>query len=146
MDNARNRLNGLTCQGQFDLIQHLCSMAHADLVWLGTQPVLGAGSVVRHGTEIKLAAVLLRPEVWHNYDKATKTLDRELAYKTADGNDVKASSITDVAVRTKWPMGQLPETFEYDGPADPYYLGLSEKKQLAKKWGIDVDVAPKKLQ
>ena len=138
MDNARNRLRGLPGQGPFDLIRHLCSMAQADLVWLGTQPVLGAGSVVMHGTEIKLPAVLSRPEVRHTYDMATKTLGRELGYMTAKGSDLAASTITDVLVRTKWPMGQMPETFEYDGQTSGYYLAGPAMKQQAEKWGIMV--------
>ena len=147
-EKARNRLRGFSGQGPFDLIRHICSMAHADLVWLGTQPVLGAGSVVMHGTEIKLPAVLSRPEVRHTYDMATKTLGRELGYMTAKGSDLAASTITDVLVRTKWPMGQMPETFEYDGPTSPYYLAGPAMKQQAEKWGIKVDAntTPRKLQ
>ena len=50
IENARNRLRGLPGQGQFELSRHLCSLAQADLAWLGTQPVLGSGSVVLHGS------------------------------------------------------------------------------------------------
>ena len=135
-ENARNRLRGLSGQGPFDLSRHICSMALADLHWLGTQPVLGAGSVVMHGTGINLPAVLSRPQVVHTYDLSTKEFGRELAYETAKGDDVWAKCITDVLVRTKWPMGQLPETFKYDGPDDPFYLDAPAKKQWAEKWGI----------
>ena len=69
MEFARHRLAGLKGQGQFELSKLLCNLAQANLVWLGTQPVLGAGSIVLHGAAIQVPAVILRPEVSHNYTK-----------------------------------------------------------------------------
>ena len=137
MEKAQTRLIELGVEWQFDLSRHLCSVAHTDLRWLSTQPVLGAGSFVMLDTEDKRAATLKRPEVWHNYDMATMSLGRELAYLTTSGTVVQASSIVDVLVRTNWPMGQMPEAdFSYDGPLEVWYLPGPEKNKLAEKWGI----------
>ena len=95
--------------------------------------------MVMHGSGISMPAVLARPQVLHTYDKATKAYGRELGYVNAKGPDLAASAITDILVRTEWPMGQLPETFNYEGPDDPFFLGPPAKKQWADKWGIKVD-------
>ena len=139
MEFARHRLAGLKGQGQFELSKLLCNLAQADLVWLGTQPVLGAGSIVLHGAAIQMPAVILRPEVSHNYSSATKTLDRELDYRTTDLKFLKSSAIADTLAKTKWPMGQVPVHFAWDGPDSPFYLPAAEMRLQAEKWGIKVE-------
>ena len=95
MENARNRLRDLKGQGQFELSKHLCNLAQADLAWLGTQPVLGAGSVVLQGAAIRMPMVILRPVVSHDYNSAAKSLDRELCYNTVDFKFLRSRAITD---------------------------------------------------
>ena len=81
----------------------------------------------------------MRPGVWHNYNHATKKLDRELAYTTTDFKDLKSSAIADTLAKTKWPMGQFAVHFVWDGPASPFYLQGPAMRQQAEKWGIKVD-------
>ena len=139
MDDTRKELKELSVRYQLDLMMHMCSAAYADLQWLCTRDVHGAGSVVRYGTD-KSIAVILRPEVWRDYEKATKLSNKLLAYRTIAGNLVKAYSITDVLVHTEWSMGEFPTTiFANDIPYDVWFLSAADKKVLADKWGMDVD-------
>ena len=88
--------------------KHLCNLAQADLAWLGTQLVLGAGSVVLHGAAIRIPQVILRPHVSHEYNSNTKTLDRERCYYTVDIKFLKSRAIVDTLAKAKWPMSKVP--------------------------------------
>ena len=124
---VREDLKELPVRWQLDLKHHLCRTAYADLQWLGTLDVLlGAGSVVRCTDES--IAVILRPEVWRDYEKATKLSNKLLAYRTIAGNLVKAYSITNVLVHTEWSMGEFPTTiFANDIPYDVWFLPPADK-------------------
>ena len=112
MDDARDRLRALPGDRQFALSQELCFMAHADLRWLskyGThrqQKVLGPGSVVVRSGFIREPTTIIRPEVLHNYNQTSQTLERELAYTDANRRGFRANDIIQELTTTTWPLTQ----------------------------------------
>ena len=120
------------------MTKHLCKLAQADLAWLGSQPVLGAGSVVLHGAAIRMPMVILRPRVSHDYNSAAKSLDRELCYNTVDFKFLRSRAITDTLAKARWPMSKVPVNFAWDGPESPFYLPAADMRLQAERWGIEV--------
>ena len=147
LENARKRLSEITGQTQFILSKKLCSLARDDLHWLsyhesmvaGRQTVLGPGSVVTHSADIRAPMVILRPEVWHNYDQTTQTLQREVAYTGTDYKDIRASTIIKTLTKTEWPLSGTAVNFEWNGPESPFYLNGRDMRDQAEKWGIHFD-------
>ena len=77
--------------------------------------------------------------VRHTYNNSTKKLDRELSYKSTEFKEFRASDIVDTLAKTKWPMGQTPVDFVWNGPGSPYYLPAAEMRQQAVRWGLTVE-------
>jgi hypothetical protein len=142
LQSARERLVKLSGQAQFDLTKQLCALAQADLAWLRFQPVLGAGSVVLHGSSVRLPKVILRPRVSHDFNGATKKLVREVCYTTVDGTFLKATAIFTTLAKSTWPLNRVPAVnFEWQGPEKPFYTPFVDMRPQAEEWGITGEAA-----
>jgi hypothetical protein len=138
MENARERLSQLKGAKQWELTTCLCAMAAADMEWMSQQSVLGAGSVVLHGSSVRLPKVILRPRVSHDFMPGTKALVRELCYITMDGCFLKAAAISATIAKASWPLSSVPVKFAWQGPENPFYLGFKDMKLHAERYGMEV--------
>ena len=145
MNGARDRLRALTGDRQFALSQELCRMALGDLAWLsvygrdGQQKVLGPGSVVVRSGFIREPTTIIRPEVWHNFNQTTQTVERELAYTGDDRRAFRATDIIQELTTTTWPLTQEFVVFSWEGPENPHYFNGQDLRMQAKKLDIPFD-------